>query len=340
LSAPQQQSQQVNEREQQPERPTTPGHTFLIVAAPSGTTRLEVASTDGFSIGDLVQIGTGPGAELGTVVGFGSLILEHPLAGSFAAGTSVDVVGHATPTATSTPTLGPSGSIVPSPTVTSTSTSTPTATATATGTQTSTITPSPTATTTRALPPSLTATATATVTVSATTTATASASATATATRTATATQTPTETPTATPTFTPTPSPTATPTFTPTPSPTATPPFPCLGPLDRELATRGTGTTGTIRTTVPGGIRLTVYVQLSDTSPSTTFDIYVDTGGGSAGLHHLVGTLTTDSLGNGVFTGSIVVSSVAAAIDNEVVLHDDNPSNHQYIRELFTPCAA
>jgi hypothetical protein len=81
-----------------------------------------------------------------------------------------------------------------------------------------------------------------------------------------------------------------------------------------------------------------VYVHLTDAAPNTVFDIYVDTGGGTAGAHQFVGTLTTDDLGNGTFTGSIVVSFVAPAIDNEVVLQDDNPSNHQYIRELFTPC--
>jgi hypothetical protein len=126
--------------------------------------------------------------------------------------------------------------------------------------------------------------------------------------------------------------------LTATPTPTVTPPFPCLGPLVPELATRGTGVTGTTSKPVAGGVRLTLYVQLSDAAMNTVFDIYVDTGGGAAGLHQLVGTLTTDGLGNGTFTGSIVVSGVAPTIDNEVTLQGDSPSNHQYIRELFSPC--
>ena len=47
----------------------------------------------------------------------------------------------------------------------------------------------------------------------------------------------------------------------------------------------------------------------------------------------------TDSAGNATFTGSITIASVAAAIDNEVILHGEVPSRHQYIRQLFAPCA-
>ena len=97
--------------------------------------------------------------------------------------------------------------------------------------------------------------------------------------------------------------------------------------------------TGTTRATVPGGIRLTIYVQLTGAVPDTLFDVYIDIGGGSAGIHRFVGTTLTDASGNTTFTGSIVVPSAAAAIDNEVILHDDDPGRHQYIRELFTPCS-
>ena len=58
-----------------------------------------------------------------------------------------------------------------------------------------------------------------------------------------------------------------------------------------------------------------------------------------AGLHQFVSSFTTDSAGNATFTGSITVASVAAAIDNEVILHGEVPSRHQYIRQLFAPCA-
>jgi hypothetical protein len=108
--------------------------------------------------------------------------------------------------------------------------------------------------------------------------------------------------------------------------------------LDRELATRGGGTTGTTQAAAPAGVRLTVYVQLVGAAADTAFDVYVDVAGGSAGVHRLVGTFTTDGSGDGILTGSIVVPTVAATIDNEVVLKGDSSSRHQYIRELFSPC--
>jgi hypothetical protein len=156
-------------------------------------------------------------------------------------------------------------------------------------------------------------------------------------TETSTPTSTPSNTP--TPTSTPTNTPTPTSTSTSTPTPTATPPFPCLGALTRDLAATGSGTTGTTQATVAGGFRLTVYIQLTGAAPNTTFDVYVDTGGGNAGLHQFVSSFTTDNAGNATFTGSITVASVAAAIDNEVILHGEVPSRHQYIRQLFAPCA-
>jgi hypothetical protein len=83
---------------------------------------------------------------------------------------------------------------------------------------------------------------------------------------------------------------------------------------------------------------LTVYVQLIDAAPDTPFDVYVDVTGGSSGDHRFVGTFTTDGLGNGTFTDSILVSTVATTIDNEVILRGEVPSRHQYIRQLFAPC--
>ena len=301
FSAPQQQSLQPSdtERDQQPRPPSRPGSTFLIVAAPSGTTRLEVASTEGFAVGDLIRIGSSAGSETGTIVGFGSIILQNPLVGSYAAGTPVELIAHAGPT----PTPSPTSTVTPTPRVVGTVAPTATATPTITAN-----TPTPT--------PSSAATATAS----------------------STPTPVPSSTPTATFTPTSTATPTATNTPTPTVTPTATPPFPCLEPLVRELATRGGGTTGTTRAAAPGGIRLTVFVQLTDAVPDTDFDVYVDVAGGSAGNHQFVGPFTTDALGNATFTRSIVVSTVAATIDNEVILGGGSSSSHQYIRELFAPC--
>jgi hypothetical protein len=324
FTAPQQQSQQQGdtEREQQPRPVSSPGHTFLIATAPSGTTRLEVDSIEGFVLGDQIRIGSGPNTEFDTIVGFGSILLRQPLVGSFDAGAPVDLVAHTvatpaptatgtwTPTPTPTGTLGAIGTVVLSPMATATVTRTAMATATATAT------PTPT--------PAAMASATHTLTAMAT------------ATPTAFPTPTHTHTTTAIPTATHTA--TATATQTPTVTPTATPPFPCLGLLDRELATRGGGTTGTTQAAAPAGVRLTVYVQLVGAAADTAFDVYVDVAGGSAGVHRLVGTFTTDGSGDGILTGSIVVPTVAATIDNEVVLKGDSSSRHQYIRELFSPC--
>jgi hypothetical protein len=96
--------------------------------------------------------------------------------------------------------------------------------------------------------------------------------------------------------------------------------------------------TGTTQAVTSGGIRLTAYVQLTDAEPNTSFDFYFDVAGGSAGVHQLAGTFTTDSSGNATFTTSLVVTSVAATIDNEIILHGQNPRFHQYIRERFAPC--
>lgn len=286
--------------EQKP-RPSTPGRTVLTAPAGVGATRLEVESTDGFAVGDTIVIGSGASAERSTIVGFGSILLAAPLSGSFRAGDPVA--------------LDPSGGPTPTRTPTATRTATPTvagslapAEVTATPIRTATSTPTATNSTTPA------------------------------------PTQTPTATGTATPTVAPSPTATSTATSTPTRTPTATatatPPFPCLGPLARQLATGGGGVTGTTRAAVADGFRLTVYVQLIGAMPNTAFDVYVDVLGGSAGAHRHVGDFTTDQDGNGVFLDSIVVPTIGTTIDNEVVLQGESPSQHQYIRELFTPCPA
>ena len=361
FTVPQQQSAQVQNDDpvQKPGPASNPGHTFLIASAAVGSTRLDVASTDGFVMGDVIQIDSGGTNQTRTIVGFGSILIDRGLDQGVTIGAPVDLLARVgstltptaspTPTVTPTATLGGVGSIQPTPTPSSTPT------ATATPTLTSTVTPSVTPTATGTVSPSATATLTPSVTPSATVTsqegATATVTATATVPLTATTTPsltptltsspTPTLTPTSTPTETPTPTspatPTATPTATMTPTPSPTP-FPCLGPLTRVLASQGGGETGTTRLATAGGIRLTAYVQLTGAAPNTTFDFYIDVGGGTAGQHRLVGTFTTDGRGDAVFSGVIVVPSVAANIDNEVILHNDAPSRHQYLRELFPPC--
>jgi hypothetical protein len=192
-----------------PPSPPVPGHASLLVAVSAGTIRLEVSSTVGFAVGDLIRISDGTNSEVGVVVGFGSIILQDPLRNSYGAGASIDVVGKVPPTPTSTgtptPTLVPAGTLVPSPTQTPTASPVPTGTPTASPTATATLTSTPTVTATA------TSSATPTLTATATSTATPSPTATDTPTATATATNTPTPTPTATETATSTPTPTATP---------------------------------------------------------------------------------------------------------------------------------
>ena len=66
----------------------------LAQAASAGDTRIEVADTSPFQIGDRVVIGAGTAnAETRTVVGFGSLILDQPLAFAHASGEAVVVSG-------------------------------------------------------------------------------------------------------------------------------------------------------------------------------------------------------------------------------------------------------
>lgn len=364
FTAPQQQSLQPqpqdNSRNQvQSSVGSTPGRTFLILAAPSGSTRLEVESIDGFAVGDVIRIGSGPGSELGTIVGFGSIVLQQPTTGSYPAGTSIELVGGATSTPTATATGSPTATTTatatstPSPTPTSTVTLEPigtfvtpptaTFTPTATSTPSATPTPSPTATATA------TATGTATLTATPLPTATHSPTATATATLTPTATSTPSPTPTDTPipTATATPSPTATttptatpsPTATATPSSTATPTYPCLGPLSRELATQGGGQAGATSAAVTNGFRLTAYVVLVDAAPNTEFDVYIDVNGGTAGTHQFIGTFASDGSGGGSFAGSAFSGTLGEQVDVEVILRAQDPTLHQYIRELFAPCA-
>ncbi|MGE0140712.1 MAG: right-handed parallel beta-helix repeat-containing protein [Ilumatobacteraceae bacterium] len=59
----------------------------------AGATEIPVTSNDGFSIGDIVQIGGGtPSAETARIVGFGSLILDRPLRFDHPVGTEIVVL--------------------------------------------------------------------------------------------------------------------------------------------------------------------------------------------------------------------------------------------------------
>lgn len=76
----------------EPQVPLFVSQLAAIVAA--GSTRLEVKDTSGFHVGDKIQIGEAPPGhgENRTVTGFGSLLLDVPLQGSYPAGTFVRVV--------------------------------------------------------------------------------------------------------------------------------------------------------------------------------------------------------------------------------------------------------
>jgi CSLREA domain-containing protein len=73
---------------------TTPCNTFLSEAVPAGTTVLPVISQAGCAVGDIVAVDQGtPNEERGTIVGFGSIILETPTIRAHAAGALVVRVG-------------------------------------------------------------------------------------------------------------------------------------------------------------------------------------------------------------------------------------------------------
>ena len=132
---------------------------------------------------------------------------------------------------------------------------------------------------------------------------------------------------------------------TPTPRPPAPTPLPsaCNLPLERGLATQGTGTAGTTQTTTvcagTGGYRQTFQVVLNGATPNTAFDVYIDQESvGDAAAHIFAGTFTTDASGNAFFTASIIVPTPATVVDNEIVLQGAPFTAHQFIQQSFAPC--
>jgi hypothetical protein len=69
--------------------PSTPGETSTTQAAQAGDDRVEVASQDGFDVGDHVRIGEGADEEVRRIAGFGSLIFASPLGRDHATGSPV-----------------------------------------------------------------------------------------------------------------------------------------------------------------------------------------------------------------------------------------------------------
>jgi len=90
---------------------------------------------------------------------------------------------------------------------------------------------------------------------------------------------------------------------------------------------------------VSGGFQQTIQVNLVGAAPNTAFDVYIDQGSqGSSTSHIFVGTFTTNASGNAFFTGSIIVPTAAAVVDNEIVLQGASFVEHQYIQMSFVPC--
>ena len=76
------------------QKPSLGGSTLKSPVA-IGETKLPVADSTIFHKGDVVRIGSGTGAEVRTVVGHGSIILNQPLTSSHPQGTSVTIIAHA-----------------------------------------------------------------------------------------------------------------------------------------------------------------------------------------------------------------------------------------------------
>ncbi len=70
--------------------PAPPG-TTLRVGAPAGTRVLSVVSTRGFTIGQVIAVGTGGSRDLGIYVGPGAIVLDRPLQHSHPKGDAVQV---------------------------------------------------------------------------------------------------------------------------------------------------------------------------------------------------------------------------------------------------------
>jgi hypothetical protein len=80
-----------------------PEVTELIAPAPAGSTTLEVASTAGFNIGQGIRIDPDtPMQEVNEVIGYGSLIIKHPLAYEHHPGARIEALPQANTTTDST----------------------------------------------------------------------------------------------------------------------------------------------------------------------------------------------------------------------------------------------
>lgn len=84
--------------------------TALSADAPAGATTIEVESSEGFGVGDTILIGNVSSGEVETkaVLGFGSIILDSPLAKAYPKGTAVTVAAFLqAPLPTTSTTLNP-----------------------------------------------------------------------------------------------------------------------------------------------------------------------------------------------------------------------------------------
>ncbi|MFN0074753.1 MAG: hypothetical protein ACKVVP_24995 [Chloroflexota bacterium] len=109
-AAPQGESQQPDDKDRPspsltPIGTPVPGQTVLTANAPAGSTTLQVSSQSGFSVGDIITIGSSGNQEVGQISGFGSILLQSPTSRDHQTGEPVAKTGSATasPTAVSTP---------------------------------------------------------------------------------------------------------------------------------------------------------------------------------------------------------------------------------------------
>jgi hypothetical protein len=80
---------------------------------------------------------------------------------------------------------------------------------------------------------------------------------------------------------------------------------------------------------------------LTGAAANTAFDVYIDQdSGGDLDDHKFAGTFTTDGNGNAVFQNAIIVPGACpSVVDNEIVLKDASPFDHEFIQESFVPCS-
>jgi hypothetical protein len=117
----------------------------------------------------------------------------------------------------------------------------------------------------------------------------------------------------------------------------------CTEDLVRDDAPSGSGNAGVTQCQEDGFCRQTIRVNITGAPANRAFDVYIDQGHvGDLDTHIFAGTFQVNAQGNGVFQGTsdIIINDgdCPSEVDNEIVLRNGTPLQHQFITEEFEPC--